>query len=530
MRFRFDEYILDDERFALFQDDVEIHVEPKVIELLIFMIENRGRLITKEEINHKIWGGRTVSDSALSRTIKIARQTLGDNGTKQQYIRTIHKKGFSFIGTVKEESCEGAKSEPTEGTKENFNSIHYITNQEPEFDTYDPRPTVAVIAFANTGNNPEQDFFANGITEDIITTLSKISKLILVTYSPRSSSKAVDIKEIGHQLKVDYMLEGSVRSDGNRLRISAHLIDVSSGHHIWAERYDRENKDLFALQDEVTKEVVSALQVELTEGDQALLASRGTDSIEAWKLTFEGEASVLEHRKDSVRRGRHQLQKALQIDPNYALAWNALATAHLKESLNKGWSSSIESSLGKALQASDRAMALDPLNPTTLASRSILLLSFKRFDEAKELAEKALLLANSAANTIAIAAITLRVCCEPEKSINHTLKAMRLCPIYPAWYPYGNAVCYWMLKQYDQAISAANEAIRIDAEFIYTHFVLAMIYAERGEDRKVKQAVDNVVKIDPNFSRQAYTTGLPFRDDVINARRELALIKAGMPD
>ncbi len=198
--------------------------------------------------------------------------------------------------------------------------------------------------------------------------------------------------------------------------------------------------------------------------------------------------------------------------------------------MNKGWSISAKSSLANALQASDRAIALDPQNAASLAARSMIFISSRQFEEAQALAEKSLFLANSEAHTIAIAAITLRVCCEPEISIKHTLKAMLLCPIYPAWYPYGNAVCYWLLEQYDQAIAAAKEAIQIDSEFIYTYFLLAMVYAELDEEQKAQAAVDNVLRIDPNFSRHAYTDAFPFSDQVTNERREAALIKAGMPD
>ncbi len=266
----------------------------------MFPIENRGRLITKKELNQNIWGGRIVSDSALSSRIKIARHALGDNGRKQKFIRTIHKRGFSFIGEVEDKACNKSGSIRADQEGINGKSTSSVFDGMPSSATDETRPAIAVLPFSSSGGDPEQDYLATGITEDIVTTLSKISKLIVVTYSTISPQNPVDIKQVGRELEVGYILEGSVRSDGNRLRMSAHLIDVGNCHHIWAERYERKNMDLFNLQDEVSKEVVSALQVELTEGDPALFASRGTANIEAWKLTFEGEASVLEHRKDSV--------------------------------------------------------------------------------------------------------------------------------------------------------------------------------------------------------------------------------------
>jgi adenylate cyclase len=309
-----------------------------------------------------------------------------------------------------------------------------------------------------------------------------------------------------------------------------HLVDAQTGQHLWAQRYDRLNRELFELQDEVTKEVVSALQVELTEGDQALLLSRGTDVIEAWQLTFQGQTAILEHHQDSVRRGLKQLQQAVRLDENYALAWSALAVAHWKESLNEGWSDSREASLKLAVEASDRALALEPKNAAILAMRSLVLVSYQKFEEALELAKQALHYANSEANSIALAGITLRACCEPEQSIAHTRKAMELCPIYPAWYPYGIAVCYWMLGELERAIEFAEEAIEIDPGLSVIYFVLAMIHAESGQDQKAHDAVRSLLKIDHKFSSLAYTQGMPFSDPALQTRRELALKKAGMPE
>jgi adenylate cyclase len=329
---------------------------------------------------------------------------------------------------------------------------------------------------------------------------------------------------------VRYVLYGSVRNDGKRLRISVHLVETCSGQYLWTQRYDCLNKDFFDLQDEVTKAVVSALQVELTEGDQALLLSRGTENIEAWQLTFQGQAAVLEHHQDSVRRGLQQLELAVSLDQDYALAWSALGVAHWKESLNKGWSDSRETSLKLSVEASDRALALEPKNASILAMRSLILVSHRNFNEALELAKQALYYANSEASTIAIAGITLRACCQPELSIMHTRKAMELSPIYPAWYPYGISICYWMQGELDLAIELAREAIEIDPGLSVTYFALAMIYAESGQIQLAHDAVAALILIDPQFSSGAFTQGMPFSDPAIEARRKSALKKAGMPD
>ena len=524
MQFSFCEFSLDTERFALARDGELIHAEPQVIELLVFLIENRGRLVSRDELNKSVWGGRIVTESALSSRIKLARQALGDDGRTQQHIRTIHKKGFSFVTDVEVTpsihfgDSKPAKNLPIHNSNDCLNSKS--------------TPSIAVMTFINLSNDPAQAYISDGISEDIITTLSKISKLVVLAFptSVDQAGTAVDSLEVARKLGVRYLLEGSVRSEGSRLRISARLIETETAQHVWAQRYDREFRHIFELQDDITKEVVSGLQVELTEGDQALLASRGTNSIEAWQLTFEGQGSVLEHRQESVRRGLEQLVKAVALDKNYVLAWTSLATAHWKESISRGWSISREQSLEKAIEASDQALELDPQNASTLAARSLIFVSYRKFEKALKLAEKALHYANSEANTIALSAITLRACCRPEMAIQHARKAMRLCPVYPSWYPYGIGVCHWMLGQFEDAITAVDEAISIDPGFSLSYFVLAMTYAETDRPQQAEEAVAKLLRIDPHFSTQAYSEGLPFSDEAMESRRKEMLRRAGMPE
>lgn len=524
MQYQFDDFTLDTESFQLMRYGKSIRTEPQVLELLIFLIENRGRVVSRIELNDNIWHGRVVSDSALSSRIKIARQVLGDNGQKQQYIRTVHKKGFTFIFEV---------------------DVHEVTNDDSRPDN-DPahlddgsdsisanrKPSIAVIAFNNLNSDPTKQYISDGITEDIITALSKVSKLVVIVY-PSSSQKdesITDKLDVARKLEIDYLLEGSVRSEGDNLRISSRLIQVSNAQHRWAQRYDRKSSDIFELQDSITKEVVSALQVELTEGDQALLASRGTDNIKAWQLTYEAVVLILAHRQSSVRRGIELLEEAVKIDERYALAWNSLATGHWKEFMNVGWSQSRDQSLAFSIECSDKALSLDPQNARSLATRSMITISQRDFDKAFELANQALRFANSDANTIAMAGITLRYCCKPEMSIKYTQKAMRLCPIYPAWYPYGIAICHWMLGKMDNAFKSIEEAIHIDPGLSLNYLALVLLYTETEQPQKAKECVDKLFQADPSFSAATFIENMPLADPIIEKRRVKLLRKVGMLD
>ena len=394
------------------------------------------------------------------------------------------------------------------------------------------KPSIAVLPFENISGEAEQERFADGIMEEIITTLSKVSKLFVIARNSTLvyKGRAVDIREVGREQGVQYVLEGSVRSGGERLRVTAQLIEAETGRHVWAQRYDREFGDVLALQDDVTKEIVSALQVELTAGEQARLAAQGTKNAEAWQLTFEGRDLVHEHHKDSVQKGKRLLEQAVGLDETYALAWDALSEAYWKEARNAGWSASPERSFERAVEASDRALALDPENADALAMRSVIMVTQRDFDGALALAEKALRLAHSNANAIALAAITIYACGQAEEAIRQTELAMRHCPRYPPWYLLMLARCRWMLGDDDQALAAARAAIAADPELSLNYVVLAMVHAEAGRDSEARKAVDALLRIDPTFSASTHMRGLPLRDPELEARARSALLKAGIPD
>jgi adenylate cyclase len=415
--------------------------------------------------------------------------------------------------------CVGTKPQPQPSSEEDGLSL-------PD------KPSVAVLPFANISGGKEQDYFVDGITEEIITTLSKVSKLFVIAHNSTLAYKdrAVDIRQVGREQGVQYVLEGSVRSGGQRVRVTAQLIEATTGRHLWARRYDREVGDVFALQDNVAKEIVSALQVELTEGEQAHLAAQGTQSAEAWQLSFEGRDLVHEHHKDTVQKGRFLLEQAVRLDEDYALAWGALAEAHWKEARNEGWSASPERSFELSIEASDRALALDPTNASILAMRSVIMTTMRDFDGALALAEKALRMAHSDANAIALAAITLYACGKAEEAIKQTELAMRHCPRYPPWYLLMLARCRWMLGQGEEAIAAAWSAIKADPLFAQPYIVLAMVYAETGQVLDARKAVENILRIDPKFSALTYLRTLPLCDPDLEDRRRSAFQIAGLLD
>ena len=239
MLYLFDDFRLDTDRRELRRGAKLVAIEPKVFDLLEFLIRNRARVVSKDDLIEAIWDGRIVSESALSTSINAARSAVGDTGEDQRLIRTLHRKGIRFIGDVRDESQPARGSVPVQDQGDTF--------------TLPDKPSIAVLPFTNISGDQEYEYFSDGMTEEIITGLSQCSWLFVIA---RNSSftykgKMIDSRQVGRELGVRYVLEGSVRRGGNRLRITGQLIDATLGSHIWADRFDGEMNDVFELQDRV---------------------------------------------------------------------------------------------------------------------------------------------------------------------------------------------------------------------------------------------------------------------------------------
>jgi len=250
MLYLFDNISVDTGRRELRQHGELRAVEPQVFDLLEYLIRNRDRVVSREDLLVGVWNGRIVSESTIASRINAVRTAIGDNGEDQRLVRTVLRKGIRFVGAVREEPRPEATTTVT--AAEQSRSVLSLPD----------RPSIAVLPFTNMGSDTEQDYFADGISEDIITALSKLRWFFVIARNSSFTYKgrAVDIRQVGHELGVRYVLEGSVRKGGGRVRISVQLIDAETGKHLWADRYDRDLTDIFALQDEITKKVVAAIE------------------------------------------------------------------------------------------------------------------------------------------------------------------------------------------------------------------------------------------------------------------------------
>jgi TolB-like protein len=267
LRYHFEEFAFDTGRRELHRGPDVISIAPQVFDLLEYLIVNRERVVSKDDLVNAIWNGRIVSDAALTTRLNSARAALGDSGEQQRLIKTLPRKGFRFVGAVREERAPATALKPTLALPD--------------------KPSIAVVPFQNLSGDPEQEYFTDGMVEDIITALSRFKSLFVIA---RNSSftykgKAVDIKQVGRELGVRYVLEGSIRKAGGKVRISGQLIEAATGAHLWADRFDGSLDDIFALQDKVTSSVVGAIapRLELAEIDRS--ERKPTESLDAVALS-----------------------------------------------------------------------------------------------------------------------------------------------------------------------------------------------------------------------------------------------------
>ena len=271
MRYLFKDYSLDTDGRELYRGTNVVSIAPQVFDLLDYLIRNRERVVSKDDLINAIWNGRSVSDAALTTRLNVARSVIGDSGEGQRLIKTLPRKGFRFVGQVREAPA------PT-GAAATDSPVDLPNPSLPE------KPSIAVLPFENMSGDPEQEYFADGMVEKITTALSRFKWLFVIARNSSFTFKgrAVDIKEVGRRLGVRYVLEGSVRKASGKVRITGQLVDAVTGAHIWADRFERDLTDVFALQDEVTVAVISAIQPKLFQTEIAMAARRRPENLTAY--------------------------------------------------------------------------------------------------------------------------------------------------------------------------------------------------------------------------------------------------------
>ena len=364
------------------------------------------------------------------------------------------------------------------------------------------RPSIAVLPFDNMSGDPEQQYFADGLTEDIITSLSYIRDLMVIARKSSSiyKDKSVDVRQIGRELGVRYVLEGSVRKAGERMRITAQLIDATNGNHLWAESWDRPLQDFFALQDEITRKVMEELDVKLVYGEQARRSARTTNNLKAYRLFHQGrEKVVTRFTSEELFQGRELIEKALEEDPKFIRGWVALAWTYRHEFFFK-WSDTPEKAWDKGLEVAKQALAMDDTLSDSYAVLAIFYNDKGDTDSSVPLIKKAIELDPNNAQNYALAGLIFNNAGMPEEGLVATKKAFRLNPFPEAWYFMPLSASYNHMAQYDNAIVAAKECVNRLKENIDCRFHLTIAYMGAGQEAEARKHAKEMLRIDPHSS------------------------------
>jgi len=499
--FLFDDVAVDTDRRELRRGGDLRPVEPQVFDLLEFLIRNRDRVVSRDDLLAAIWNGRIVSESTLASRINAARTAIGDNGEDQRLIRTLLRKGIRFVGAVREEQKPEAAG------------VTAIVAEKPEGTLPLPdRPSIAVLPLANMSADPEQDYFADGISEDIITGLSKLRWFFVIARNSSFTYKgrAVDIRQVGRELGVRYVLEGSVRRGGNRVRITAQLIDAVSGKHLWADRYDGELTDIFALQDEITRKVMAAIEPKLMEAEGIRSQNRSPEDLGAWDMLIRASSLFWRLTKDESQAAIALLKQLIERHPLYAPARGMLAFV-LLVSRQGGWHM-MEPQITQAASLAARAVELDDADPWAHLALGFVAFTRRRTDEAVEEFQRALDLNPNFAAAHGFLGCALAFDARSDQAVDHIEQAIRMSPHDPqnALLNAALAAAHYQAGRYVEAVGIARKAIRQRFELTNGHRIYVASLAQAGLLEEARAALARLQVLHPENSIAWIERNVPY--------------------
>jgi adenylate cyclase len=403
----------------------------------------------------------------------------------------------------------------------------------PVAPSFPDRPSIVVLPFANMSRDLEQEYFSDGISEDLITDLSKVSGLFVIARNSAFvyKDKAVNVPQVCRDLGVRFALEGSIRKSGNRVRVTAQLIDGATGGHLWAERYDRDLTDIFDVQDDVTRHIVGALKVTLSDAEKSRIAGGGTRNVEAHDLFLKGRELMLGLKKDREIFDRWMacFQRAIELDPNYSDAYAGLSMGYCLDHQNR-WSDKPELSLGEAERFADAAIAKDDKNPFAHHAASMAAMSKKDYRRWADESETSLSLNPNYAPATVARGILYIYTGEPAKAIPYMKRAMRLDPTLPAQYLHFLGTAYFVAGDYETAAKMFRDRITANPNTDLSRAFLASTLGHLGRAEEARRVWQELKEINPRYSFEDHMDRLPFKDPADAERIAEGVRKAGLLD
>ncbi len=555
------DWTVDPARGRLSRGADEHKIEPKAMTVLVCLAQQPGQVMSREALEEKAWAGVVVGYDSLASAIIKLRKALGDDAKNPAYIETVPKRGYRLICTVspvtagapdtttqtidKPAPLQETAVSPRKAIPPGYLAFAVLfvaalaagwfaftgeSGRLPQVAVaISEKPVIAVLPFRNLSADMQQDYFSDGITTDLITDLSRLSGLSVIARNSVFTFKNVDIdiRRVKQELGVDYVVEGSVRKVGEQVRISARLVDAASGINIWAERFDGTLDNIFAFQDAVTSEIISSLEVKITDKERTRLARKYSNSIEAYDLFLHGWQSLWLSSREGTLQARDYFHKAIELDSGFARAYANLALTYIYDHM-LGWSEDSGESLRMAHQYADQAIEIDPDLPQVYWVKGFAEIFHKDYKQSLEHAQKALDLDPNFADGYGLLATTLNYAGKPDQADIEMRKAMQLNPMHPAIYKVIHGEIFFNKHEYAKAIGNFNFALQTNPENEESRLWLAAAYAHVGEIEEAAWQLEQIRISGRDLSLQRIEDVIPFKDPAQRKHFIDGLYKAGL--
>jgi TolB-like protein/DNA-binding winged helix-turn-helix (wHTH) protein/Flp pilus assembly protein TadD len=547
-RFAFRSFTLDLRRRILSHSGQEIPLRPKSFDVLAYLVCNPGRLVAKDEIVEAVWQNVIASDDSLSRCISDARSAIGDTG--KEVIRTVPGRGYQFATEVSAFAAEDGAT--VAGAKSGGRirrpymlaalglflavvaAVIAVTIWDAPLrettETQSIHPSIVILPFRNNSTDTAIDRFASGLTSDLNSALARIPALLVISESAarKYAGSAVDPQQAAEETGAGHVLSGTIQAEGRKLRISAQLSEGETGLAVWSQRYDRGAENFLKVQDDIVRQVIIALQIELTEGEGIRVVSRGTDNLEAWLLKTEALAEGFTFKRENTMKARELYRQASELDPDWAAPIGGLAWTY-REAIRRGWSTDVGADRAKWLELAERCRKINPEFFGCYIQLGNYHIENGQVDEGIRLREKALALSPSDLSALSGLAWQLVLIGQIERGLELLNRAKMVSPFHPPWLIATEAYAFQVAGRYDKAIEGFQYALE-HGDFPDWHARLAAVYAEAGDMENAKAQARLFIEKQPARTVSDLTRILKIQDPEETAHYADMLRKAGIPD
>ena len=485
MNYQWSDYLLDNKVYRLLRNGNRVEVEPQVFDLLVYLIEHRDRVVTRDELLNNVWKRRIVSDNALNARLKEARKAVGDSGNKQAVIQTVRGRGYQFVAQV----IEIPNADTSDSTRRQDISVSHRIRSAP---------SIGVIRFSNLSNDPEQQYFSDGISTNIWSGLARIRSLI-VKSALNHDYHTTALETIAEELEVDYLLAGSVQREGEHVRVFAELIDCKSGETTWSEKYDRTGTRVIDIQDDIARAIIAALwsfKGKIRETEFEHLTRKTAKDFTAFDFILKGIAAKEKYTKEGNLEAHYYFNQAKSLEPDNAEAWAWSAVVYILDVL-MGWTDDYAHSLKQAYSEANRAISVDRSSEMGHWTLAFCYSMDREYDKAFAEFDIALEINPNNPDTMVSKGCEMATSGLVGEGIELILEGFRFNKNHPEWYWWHLGIAYFCGEEFDEAINAFT---RMSEQNNDTRTYLAASHALQGSEKEASRCLQEIFQIDPRFT------------------------------